>query len=60
MADAWLVIRCAEQGSEVIGRYETECEAAGQAALTVHGPKEVVFHAPARRLASRILDTEGE
>jgi hypothetical protein len=42
----------------VIGRYETECEAAGQAALTVHGPKEVVFHAPARRLAPRILDTE--
>jgi hypothetical protein len=56
--NAWLVVRCNENGSEVIGRYETEGEAAGQVASTVHGPKEIIFHAPARRLASRMLDTE--
>jgi hypothetical protein len=55
--DAWLVVRCGEQGSEVIGRYDTEKEAQGVASLAVHGAKEVVFAAPARRLAARIMDT---
>jgi hypothetical protein len=58
--DTWLVIRCNEQGSEVIGSYFDEEQAAAAASSHPQHPREVIFAAPARRVASRILDTEGE